>query len=149
MANSYCNLLYHIVFSTKGRDAWLEGEAQSRCHEYLGGAIRDEGGIALLINGMPDHVHIFAKLRQDKAVADVVRSIKSNSSGWFHREFRRTAFAWQEGYAAFTVSFSQVDEVRAYIETQQDHHRRGGFKKEYLRLLDKHGIEYDLRYVFD
>jgi len=149
VSKSYCNLLYHIVFSTKDREPWLEGELRSRCHEYLGGAIRDEGGVALAINGMADHVHILAKLRQDKAIAHVVRGIKANSSGWVHRTFRRSAFAWQEGYGAFTVSFSQIDKVRTYVEGQAQRHRRSGFRKEYLTLLDKHGIEYDPRYVFD
>jgi len=86
MARSYCNLLYHIVFSTKDRDPWLEADLRTRCSAYLGGAIRDEGGIALIVNGTYDHVHILAKLRQDKAVSDVVRDVKSNSSGgWFRR----------------------------------------------------------------
>ena len=149
MAKSHCNLLYHIVFSTKGREPWLEGETLSRCHAYLGGAIRDEGGVALIVNGTSDHVHILARLRQDHSVADVVRDIKASSSGWFHRTFRRRAFAWQAGYGAFTVSFSQIGKVRAYIERQAEHHRRSDFKREYVALLDKNGIEYDERYLWD
>ena len=149
MAKSHCNLLYHIVFSTKDREPWLEGELATRCHAYLGGAIRDEGGVALAINSMAEHVHILAKLRQDKAIADVVRDIKANSSGWVHRTFRRTAFAWQAGYGAFTVSFSQVGRVRTYIEKQREKHQRFRFEKEYLVLLDRNGVEYDPRYVWD
>ncbi|HUT36576.1 MAG TPA: transposase [Planctomycetota bacterium] len=149
MAKSYCNLLYHIVFSTKGREPWLEGDILARCHEYLGGAIRSEGGVALIVNGTTDHVHILAKLRQDKAVADVVRGVKANSSGWFHRTFRRSAFAWQAGYGAFTVSFSRLDLTRAYIEGQATHHRRFDFKREYVALLEKNGIEYDERSLWD
>jgi len=143
VAKSYCNLLYHIVFSTKGREPWLEADIRPRCHEYLGGAIRSEGGVALIVGGTADHVHILAKLRQDKAVADVVRDIKANSSGWFHRTFRRTAFAWQAGYGAFSVSFSQLETVRAYIERQAEHHRRADFTKEYVALLTRNGVEYD------
>jgi REP element-mobilizing transposase RayT len=110
MGHSYTNLLYHIVFSTKERQAWLDPEISARLYDYLGGAIRSEGGTNLSINGCADHVHVLAKLRQNKAVSDVLRAIKANSSGWIHRTFRDSRdFAWQSGYGAFTVSQSQVE----------------------------------------
>ena len=150
MAHSYTNLLYHLVFSTKNRQTWLSEEMSPRLYEYLGGAIRSEGGIALIANGSSDHVHILAKLRQDKAVADVLRDIKANSSGWIHRTFRELrGFAWQHGYGAFTVSQSQVDNVRRYIANQKEHHQRFSFKEEFIALLKAHGIEYDERYIWD
>jgi len=116
---SYTNLLYHFVFSTKRREPSLHADLRPRLYEYLGGGIRDEKGIALAINGMADHVHILAKLRQDKAVSDMLRGIKANSSGWIHRtspDLER--FAWQEGYGAFSVSQSQVERVKEYIRHQ-------------------------------
>ena len=150
MAHSYTNLLYHMVFSTKNREAWLSEEINPRLYEYLGGAIRSEGGIILAVNGWFDHIHILAKLRQDKAVADVIRDIKANSSGWIHREFRqRRSFAWQRGYGAFTVSQSQVDSVRRYIANQKVHHQKVSFQEEFIALLKAHGIEYDERYIWD
>ncbi|NQT86546.1 IS200/IS605 family transposase [bacterium] len=148
MSKSYCSLLYHIVFSTKNREPWLEGEMATRCHQYLGGAVRDEGGRALVVNGTADHVHILAALRQDKAVSNVIRGIKSNSSGWFHRTFRRTAFHWQVGYGAFTVSQSKMESVRGYIVRQQEHHHRTTFCDEFVALLDKHGVEYDPEHIW-
>ena len=150
MPQSYCCLLYHVTFSTKEREPWLRDEIRSRVHEYLGGAVRDEGGVPILINGTADHVHMFAKLRQDKAISDVLRGIKANSSGWIHREFENCGeFHWQAGYGAFTVSQSQADRVKAYIAGQEEHHRRVPFKEEFLALLKKHEIEYDERYIWD
>ena len=150
MAHSYTNLLYHIVFSTKGRETWLSEAMSPRLYEYLGGAIRSEGGIALAINGWLDHVHILAKLRQDKRVSDVLRDLKANSSGWIHREFvGLRGFAWQRGYGAFTVSQSQVEGVKRYIANQKVHHQTVSFKEEFLALLKAHGIEYDERYIWD
>ena len=109
MSSSYCNLLYHIVFSTKRREPWLTAAIRPRMHQYLGGAIRDEGGIALIVNGTADHIHILAKLRQDKAISKLVGELKANSSGWISRTFKEAAgFEWQEGYGAFTVSQSQL-----------------------------------------
>src|SRR5262245_58339721 len=113
---SFTNLLYHLVFSTKHREPLLYADMRPRLYEYLGGAIRDERGIALAIGGTADHVHIFTKLRQDKAVSDVVRGIQANSSGWIHRTFPELQhFAWLEGYGAFTLSQSQVDRVKEYL----------------------------------
>ena len=147
---SYTNLLYHLVFSTKRREPWLNAELRPRLCEYLGGGIRAEKGIALAINSMPDHVHILAKLRQDKAVSDILRGIKANSSGWIHRTFPELkGFAWQEGYGAFTVSHSQVDRVREYIRDQEKHHQRSTFQEEFLRLLKAHGIEFDEKYLWE
>src|SRR5438105_9084387 len=113
MSHSYTQLIYHIVFSTKERRPWIDAAIGPRLHEYLGGGIRGEGGTAIIVNGVADHVHILAKLRQDKAISEVLRTIKANSSGWVHETFPNCrAFAWQSGYGAFTVSQSQVEKVR-------------------------------------
>ena len=148
MSSSYCNLLYHIVFSAKDREPWMETSIRSRIHEYLGGAIRAEGGTALIVNGPADHVHIFAKLRQDKALSKLIGELKANSSGWISRTFETPArFAWQEGYGAFTVSESQVPKVRSYIERQEEHHRTVSFLEEFKVILRAHGLPFDERYL--
>ncbi len=149
MPQSYCNLLYHVVFSTRDWNPWIDSELAALLYPYLGAAIRDEGGIAILINGMPDYVHILMKLRQDHSVADVVRAIKSNSSGWIHKtRADMKGFAWQAGYGAFTVSASQVSRVKAYIANQQEHHRTKSFKEEFVGFLKAQGIEFDPEYVW-
>jgi putative transposase len=148
MSSSYCNLLYHIVFSTKRREPWLTPEIRARTHQYLGGAIRDEEGITMIINGTADHVHILAKLRQDKAISKLIGELKANSSGWISRTFEGAAgFAWQEGYGAFTVSESMAPKVRRYIERQEEHHRSVSFLEEFKVLLKAHGLPFDERYL--
>jgi putative transposase len=148
MPHSYTQLLYHLVFSTKNRHPWLT-DIRDRVHAYLGGGIHDEGGAALCVGGVGDHVHILARLRPDKAVSAVIGAIKAISSGWIHREFPDLAeFAWQTGYAAFAVSKSQEPRVRRYIETQEEHHHRQTFQEELIALLEAHGIDYDERYLW-
>ena len=148
MSSSYCNLLYHIVFSTKNREPWLTPQIRSRTHRYLGGAIRDEGGIAMIINGTADHVHILAKLRQDKAISKAIGELKANSSGWISRMFKdKAGFAWQEGYGAFTVSESLLSKVHRYIERQEEHHRSVSFLEEFKVILKAHGLPFDERYL--
>jgi len=150
MPRSYCSLMYHIVFSTKQREPWLSDEIRPRIHEYLGGIIRKDGGTALIVNGTSDHVHLLANLHQDRSVSHIVRTMKSNSTGWIHRTFRDLAqFAWQAGYGAFTVSRSQVERTRTYIMRQAEHHKKLSFKEEFVALLNAHKIEYDEPYLWD
>jgi len=144
MSHSYTNLLYHIVFSTKARQPLLDDGIRARLFAYLGGLTRAEGGIALVVNGMPDHVHLLAKLRQDKPISDVIRALKAKSSRWIHKTFPAcSGFAWQRGYGVFTVSQSQVPRLTAYIQNQEEHHRRRPFQREFLALLKAHGIEFN------
>src|SRR5262249_2377745 len=132
------------------RQPWLDENLRPRLFAYLGGMIRDENGIALIINGMPDHVHILAKLKQDRAISDVLRTIKACSSGWIHREFPELQqFAWQTGYGAFTVSQSQVPTVTSYIRNQEEHHRNETFQGEFRRFLIKHGVEFTEEELWD
>ncbi len=149
MPQSYVNLIYHIVFSTKERKTLITEDYQSRLYEYIGGIIRSQGGIAMAMGGMEDHVHILAKLRQDKALSDVVRDLKANASGWLHDVFPALEdFAWQGGYGAFTVSASQIERVRKYITGQQEHHRKRSFRDEFIALLKANEIEFDERYLW-
>ncbi|HKP92945.1 MAG TPA: transposase, partial [Chthoniobacterales bacterium] len=107
-----------------------------------------ENGIALIINGSADHVHVLAKLRQDKAVSKVIGAVKANSSAWISRTFPECrAFSWQEGYSAFTVSESMVSKVYCYIERQEEHHRRVSFLEEFKVILRAHHLPFDERYL--
>ena len=148
MAQSYTNLIYHIVFSTKDRKPLIAAEVKPRLYEYIGGTIRGLGGVTLAIGGIEDHAHVLAKLRPDKSVSDVLRDLKANSSGWMHDVFPDLKdFSWQRGYGAFTVSASQVDKVRQYILNQEEHHRKQNFREEFIALLRKNGVEFDEKYL--
>src|SRR5437773_11530493 len=109
MAQSYTNLLYHIVFSTKDRKPLITSKVKPQLYDYIRGTIRRLGGVSYGINGIEDHLHILARLRADKALSDFLRDLKANASGWMHDVFPEVSdFAWQRGYGAFTVSASQV-----------------------------------------
>jgi putative transposase len=148
MSQSFTNLLYHIVFSTKERQPIIAPDYQPRLYEYIGGIIRGTGGISLGIDGTEDHVHVLAKLRPDRALSDVLRDLKANATGWMHDVFPVLRdFSWQRGYGAFTVSHSNVNEVRDYIARQKEHHQRVSFRDEFIQFLKANGIEYDERYL--
>jgi len=106
--------------------------------------------VLLEVGGMPDHIHLVVRLKSEPSVATMIKVIKSKSSKWLNEQPRRPGrFEWQRGYAAFTVSVSPLDKVRAYVRNQQQHHRRKTFQEELRAILDKHGIEYDERYLWD
>jgi REP element-mobilizing transposase RayT len=150
MPSTYSNLLYHIVFSTKQRAPLITDNLQEELYRYIGGIIRAEGGAALEVGGTGDHVHILAKLKPAISVAEMLNKIKSNSSKWANdHTMKMRKFGWQEGYAAFSVSESQVPAVVDYIRNQEQHHRKQTFQEELVALLERHGIEYDLTYLWE
>jgi putative transposase len=150
MAGTYTKLIYHIVFSTKNRQPFINEQIEDELHKYIGGIIRGIGGVCLEINGTADHVHILVMLPPKIAVSDALRDIKANSSKWVHEtKHDSQQFGWQDGFSAFSVSRSQVEPVRQYIIDQKVHHKQRDFKTELLGLLDKHEIEFDERYIWD
>jgi putative transposase len=150
MGHTYLRLLYHIVFGTKRRTPSLTADLESELYPYLEGIIHRRGGWLLALGGMPDHVHLLVHLKADLHVAEMVRLLKSNSSKWIHERPRPVrGFAWQTGYAAFTVSESQEEDVREYILRQKEHHRKTSFEDELKAFLRKHRIEFDPDHLLD
>lgn len=149
MAHTCTMLLYHLVFSTKGREPMLTSEVQVRLFPYMVGIIENVGGKALIINGGLDHVHVFCRLRSTPDVAEVVQALKGGSSAWFNKQAGLGSLHWQQGYGAFTVSWSQRNRVFRYIQNQEAHHRGMSFEEEYVGFLNRHGVEYDERFVLD
>jgi REP element-mobilizing transposase RayT len=150
MPQSFACLHYHLIFGTKGREPLLVGELPDRLHAYIGGILRAEGGALLAAGGMPDHVHLLVALSRESSVSDVLRQVKGGSSRWIHETIPDLrGFAWQTGYAAFAVSYSQIESVKQYIATQAQHHRTFTFQEEFLTFLRRHNLEFDERYLWD
>jgi REP element-mobilizing transposase RayT len=150
MANTYTSLLYHLTFSTKNREPWIAQTIEGRVWAYIGGVARKHNMTALQVGGIEDHIHALIMAPPTLSPSEIAQYLKGDSSKWIHQEFSKLrAFGWQDGYGAFTVSKSQIPEVIAYIKNQREHHRRKTFQEEYLELLNKHGIDYDERYLWD
>jgi putative transposase len=150
MPSTHTYLLYHIVFSTKCRIPLITNNLQEELYRYIGGIIRAEGGVALEIGGINDHIHLLTKFKPAISVSEMLSRIKANSSKWANvTKMKLRKFGWQEGYSAFSVSESLVDAVAKYIRGQEEHHHNQTFHDEYVALLRRHGIEYDERYLWD
>jgi putative transposase len=150
MPSTYTNLLYHIVFSTKNRIPLIADDLREELYKYIGGIIRAEGGVQIEIGGTKDHVHILAKFKPAISISEMLNRIKANSSKWANdQKMEYHKFGWQEGYAAFSVSKSQAPAIAQYIRNQEEHHRKQTFQEELVALLERHGIKYDPKYLWD
>ena len=147
MPSTYLSLHYHVVFATKNREPRLDRAWRLRLHEYLGGTIRGLGGSAEGVGGVADHIHLLVGLKATHCLADVMRELKKGSSLWVHREIGDVSFAWQEGYAAFTVSATSRAMVRKYIANQEVHHRSAAFGEELVAMLEKAKVDFDSNYL--
>ncbi len=150
MPQSLAKIYVHLVFSTKNREPLLPEDVRADLHADLGGILRDLDSPGVETNSEPDHIHILFVLSRTCALSDVVGQVKRGSSAWL--KTKSTVFAgfhWQNGYGAFSVSRSGVDEVREYIRRQHDHHRRMSFQDEFRAFLRRYDIEFDERYVWD
>ena len=146
---SYTSLHYHIVFSTKERRPFLDADGNERLNAYFGGMMRNMKAKLHGVNNTADHIHLAVGLHPDTSLSSFIRVVKTNSSKWIHETYESLqTFSWQEGYSAFSVSYSGMDKVIQYIENQQEHHKKLSFEEELVRLLEKHHIDYDPRYVF-
>jgi putative transposase len=147
---SYTNLHYHLVFSTKFREPTIVPSVRPRLYDYIGGLVRGEGGSLLAIGGMPDHVHLLVRLRQDCKLSDVVRVVKTNSSKWAHAAFTLERDVWwQNGAGMFTVGRTELDMIAAYIHNQEAHHADTDFRAEYRAILEAEGLDFDETRLFE
>ncbi|MBV5340443.1 MAG: IS200/IS605 family transposase [Deltaproteobacteria bacterium] len=148
MPSTHLSLHYHIVFSTKNHVPLITNEWRERLHAYLGGIIRDLGGVPESVGGVDDHVHLLIGLKATHRLCDVLRDLKHSSSKWAHETIGIKEFGWQDGYGAFTVSENRREAISHYIQNQETHHCTKTFQEEYLEFLRKVGVEYDERYLW-
>jgi len=139
----------HCVFSTKERHTFITPQMQQRLWPFIGGIAKENGMKALAIGGVADHVHVLLSLPATMPVAKAMQLIKGGSSKFIHETFPDMRnFAWQEGYGAFSISLSHVEQTIAYIQRQAEHHRKKTFEEEFRAFLRKHSIEYDERQMW-
>ena len=149
MANTYINILIHTVFSTKNHESWLSSSLRERLYPYMCGIARENGLKVLCIGGTDNHIHILLLLDSTTSIAKAIQLIKGGSSKWIHETFPELRlFSWQEGYGAFSIGISNVDETKKYIENQEKHHSKESFRDEYLKFLRKNNIDFDEKYLW-
>jgi len=151
MPQSLADVVVHIVFSTKNRAPLLKSpEVRERLHAYSVGTLKNLDCRSIITRSVEDHIHILCHLSRTMTIAQLIKEIKASSSAWLKEQDPCLHdFYWQAGYGAFSVSRSNVEKVKDYIADQEEHHRTRTFQEEFRLLLERHGIEYDERYVWD
>lgn len=151
MPQSLARVVLHVVFSTKGRIPFLkDADVRTELHAYMAGILQNIGCEPVVINGVEDHMHVLCNLSRTITIADLVEEGKKSSSRWIKTKGAAYQdFQWQAGYGAFSVSQSNVEQVRLYVENQEEHHRTLTFQDEFRALCRKHGVAVDERYVWD
>ena len=151
MPQSLARVVLHVVFSTKNREPFLkDDDVRNRLHAYMAGVLQRIGCEPILIGGVEDHVHVLCNLSRTVTIAQLVEEAKKSPSKWVKEQGPQyREFFWQTGYGSFSVSQSNVEQVRAYVATQEEHHRKVSFQDEFRALCRKHGVEIDERYAWD
>ena len=151
MPQSLVKNLIHLVYATKHREPWIPKDVRDRLFAYQTGIFKDWESSALVIGGVEDHVHALFSLSKNHALKKIVEEVKKGSSKWMKtsRGASNKDFQWQSGYAAFSVSQSNLREVGKYIENQAEHHRKMTFQDELRALFNRHAVDFDERYVWD
>jgi len=150
MPGTYSNLNFHVVFSTKNRDAIIVSELEEELYRYIAGIVKGEGANLLKIGGTENHVHIVVRLKPTYSIPDILKHIKANSSKWINdRQKIHGRFSWQAGYGIFSISESQLPHTIEYVGNQKQHHQRISFKEEFVGFLEKNGIQYDKKYLWE
>ena len=149
MPNTYSQLYIQIVFAVQGRKSLNSESIREELQKYISGIISNHKQKLLAIYCMPDHTHIFLSLKPNMAISDLVRTIKSNSSSFLKNRNLVNDFSWQEGFGAFSYAKSQAKNVIDYVLNQAEHHKKRTFKEEYLEFLNKFGIDYNEKYLFE
>ena len=150
MPQSLTQLYAHLIFSTKNHAPFLHPSIRPRVHAYLATLLRDYESPYVVVGGVDDHVHILFDQGKMRSPVEFVEHVKKESSKWIKTlgdEFKQ--FYWQRGYGMFSVSSTHREKVEAYVQNQEEHHRTKSFQEEYREFLDRYGIEYDERYIWD
>jgi REP element-mobilizing transposase RayT len=143
MSQSLARLHIHLVFSTKNRQRLITNAIRPSLHAYMGAVLKGMGCHPVLINSVEDHIHLLFELARTAPLSHVTEQVKTTSSKWMKSQAAHlSTFAWQSGYGAFAVSWSNVKRVQKYIAHQQTHHRTKSFEAEHHELLMRHQISY-------
>ncbi|MDR3226724.1 MAG: transposase [Prevotellaceae bacterium] len=150
MAQSLSKIYVHIIFHIKNSSVEIDKKDSSELYSYIGTIIRDNESIPVVVNGVGNHIHILCVMSKNIALSKLVEEIKRKSSRWIKTKgLLYENFAWQGGYAVFSVSSSIHDKTKRYIERQEQHHNKMNFNEEYLLFLKEYKIEYDERYLWN
>src|SRR5579859_2884245 len=149
MSHTYHSIHLHVVFAVTRRRPLIKKPWRDELWRYMRSIAKQNEFKALIVGGVEDHCYCLLALPPKLEPSKAVQLVKGGSSKWVRDRQLTRGFGWQEGYGVFSVGVSQIEDTIRYIKNQEVHHRRMTFEEEYVRFLEKHGIPYDERYLFE
>jgi len=150
MSQSLARIYLHVVFSTKGHQRYLKRDICIELYDYISKVILESGSYVVKIGGCEDHLHVLVDLSKTESLSSLIEIMKKRSSKWIKTKGKfYSDFSWQRGYGGFSISQSNIDIVKKYIDNQEEHHKKVTFKDEFRMLLKKYNVSYDEKYVWD
>ena len=149
MAQTLVSLMAHVIFSTKNREPFITSDIEAELFAYFGGILKNHDSRLLDAGGTADHVHLLISQSKNVSLSSLMKDVKKDSSSWIKtkgRQFRN--FHWQDGYGAFSIGRSEIPDLKKYIASQKEHHRKRTFQEELIAFFDEYGIAYDERYLW-
>lgn len=148
MPQSLAKNYVHLIFSTKYRAGIIPADLLTALHAYIGGTMKGLHCPVIVVGGMPDHVHVLFMLDKNSSLSGVVERMKRATSKWMKEQSPECReFAWQDGYAAFSVSQLNLETVKHYIQDQEEHHKGKNYVEELKWFLNAYQVSYDERYL--
>jgi putative transposase len=142
MPHSFNKIWIHAIWATKERMQLINQDIEQKVYQFITAQLQEQGCPVRIINGMPDHIHCLFLLNCQKSIAEVIKQVKGSSSHFVNQnDLIKDKFAWQTGYAAYSVSESVIDKVFEYIKSQKQHHQKKTFQQEYNDFLKLYGFE--------
>ena len=149
MSQSLSKLYVHAIYHVKNNECLIRPEDEKELYAYIGGVLKLSKSIPIIINGTENHIHVLCIMSKNICLADLMENIKGNSSRWIKTKgIHYRNFAWQGGYAGYSVSQSKVEVVKKYIENQKNHHKHQTAKDEYIQFLKENDIDYNEGYLW-
>lgn len=146
--STYTQIIYQIVFGTKNREHTLTAHNRHELYKYMNGLLERKNCLVYRINGVEDHVHIVTHIHPSISLASLVKDLKVSSAIYIkEKQLFKNFNGWQNGYGAFTYTINELDRLIEYVKNQEEHHSKKKFVDEYKDLLNKHGVNFDERYL--
>jgi len=150
MADTYSQIYYHIVFAVRNRESLIKPVIKDELYKYITGVVKNQNQNLLIINGMPDHVHLLLSCKPNMNLSNLIKEIKEHSTKFINdKKIIPGKFYWQGGFGAFSVGNRNLPNVLNYIKNQEEHHRQKSFKNEYVEFLKENEIEFKEEYLFE
>jgi len=142
MLQDLSKVYLHISFSTLDCQNMINEAMRESLEPCTVEALQSVGAETEKMYVHTDHLHVLCTMPVHMSPDELVAGIKKSTSRWINKHCEHH-FAWQEGYAAFSVSPLKVGAVCKFLRNQPHHHKNMTWKEEMRIFYEYYDIQYD------